>query len=168
MDQKKLPLIWTKTLTVLFLASLLTACFDWNDGSGVSSTNSTVGVIGTETGADGGDLSPPADGTDTAAADPLDTAPDESASADTDPILIALSWQPTPGRIDGYIVHTGPSPETATAVITVTSDTSVEYDASIDLGLATGEQSCFRIKAYNSEGQSGYSEAVCYTVQRIS
>ena len=164
MDQKKLPLIWTKTLTVLFLAGLLTACFDWHDNNGASSSTAT-GVDQAETGADSGGPGLPADGTDNAAADPLDTAPDESASADTDPILIALSWQPTPGRIDGYIVHTGPSPETATAVITVTSDTSVEYDASIDLGLTTGEQSCFRIKAYNSEGQSGYSEAVCYTVQ---
>lgn len=89
------------------------------------------------------------------------SAPDDAAAQ---PIILSLSWMPTPGQIDGYIVHTGPSPETATSVLTVTAGTTVEYDAADDLGLNVGDQACFRIKAYNAEGQSGFSDAVCYTV----
>lgn len=168
MEQETNTATWIKALTLLFLAGLLSACYDLHNGSGSKSSNTTVGVINDGTGTDAGDHPAPAEGTDTAAADPYETWPDEPASADPQPVLIALSWQPTPGQIDGYLVHTGPSPELATSVISVTSATSVEFDAVTDLGLNPGDQSCFRIKAYNSEGQSGFSEAVCYTVQRMT
>jgi hypothetical protein len=79
-------------------------------------------------------------------------------------MVIALSWQANSGEIDGYMVHTGPTPELATNVITVTPDTAVEYDPVVDLGLNIGDQACFRIKAYNAEGQSDFSDAVCYIV----
>jgi hypothetical protein len=79
-------------------------------------------------------------------------------------VAIEVSWQANSGKIDGYMVHTGPTPELATNVITVTPDTTVEYDPVVDLGLNIGDQACFRIKAYNAEGQSDFSDAVCYIV----
>lgn len=157
-------------ILVLFsLVNLLTACNDWHRDSHRNTDGYTSVAVGNVAGLPADTAQNPAEDTDTPAmGSPSSTdedAPDDTANAEEPaPMLIALRWQPTPGDIDGYIVHTGPSPETATAVITVTPDTLVEYDATTDLGLRTGDQSCFRIKAYNADGESGFSDAVCYTV----
>ena len=146
-------------LALVCVTTLLSACYDMHRNSSGASSGNLVGV-------DDSANRPPEDtgNTTTDPTDPVDPTPGDTADADPEPVVIALSWQPTPGDIVGYIVHTGPSPETATSVITVTPNTTVQYDAVADLGLDSGEQSCFRIKAYNSDGQSGFSEAVCYTV----
>jgi hypothetical protein len=155
------------SLALICLLSMLTACYDMNRNSSSLSSNTLTGVDGVVNNPDSGNSQLPPEETDNAAPDPsnpADPAPDDTASAEPEPVVIALRWQATSGQIDGYIVHTGPSPETATTVLTVTPDTTVEYDATTDLGLDVGDQSCFRIKAYNVEGQSGFSDAVCYTV----
>ena len=145
-----------RILIIVFLGTLLSACFDWHNDSSASTGTDTLTGVDTSN-----------NGTELPAENPEDqyTAPaEDTASAEPDPVIIALSWQPIQGNIDGYIVHTGPTPETASAVITVTPNPSVEYDTMSDLGLKPGDQSCFRIKAYNIEGESGFSDAVCYLV----
>lgn len=47
--------------------------------------------------------------------------------------------------------------------MSITLETTVHFDPTMDLGLAVGEVSCFRIKAYNAEGASDFSDAVCLT-----
>jgi len=148
------------TLALICVLALLTACYDKQNSSSGTSSGSLTGVDQIAGNGGGNPQTPPAN----SGGSTTDPEPDDTANADPEPIVIALSWQPTPGQIDGYIIHTGPTPETATSVITVTPTTMVTYDAATDLGLDTGDQSCFRIKAYNSEGQSGFSDAVCYTV----
>jgi hypothetical protein len=167
MEWKRNTLNRLGSLALICLLSMLTACYDMNRNSSSLSSNTLTGVDDIINNPDGGSSQLPPEETDNASTDPSDPAgpaPDDSASAEPEPVVIALSWQATSGQIDGYIVHTGPSAETATSVITVTPDTTVEYNAATDLGLDVGDQSCFRIKAYNSEGQSGFSDAVCYTV----
>jgi hypothetical protein len=161
MESKRNKPNLTGTVALACLLILLSACYDKQDnGSAATSSGNLTGIDQIANNSGGNSQVPPAN-TDDSTTDP---APDDTASTDPEPTVIALSWQPTPGEIDGYIVHTGPTPETATAVITVTPTTIVEYDAATDLGLDTGDQSCFRIKAYNADGQSGFSDAVCYTV----
>jgi hypothetical protein len=149
------------TIALACLLLLLSACYDRQDnGSAGTNSGNLTGVDDIAGNSGGNTQVPPAD-TDGNATDP---EPDDTASADPDPVVIALSWQPNPGAIDGYIVHTGPTPETATSVITITPASTISYGAFTDLGLGAGDQACFRIKAYNSYGQSDFSDAVCYII----
>ena len=84
-----------------------------------------------------------------------------------------LAWNPNPGAIDGYIIYFGPSADTASTQVSDISLTApgfdplapaVEYDADADLGLSAGDTVCFRLKAYNANGTSGFSEGVCITL----
>ena len=77
--------------------------------------------------------------------------------------LLALAWYPS-DEVDGYIVHAGPTPATATAKVTVVASAAVELDAQTDLGLEAGDSVCFRIKAFNTSGVSPFSGAVCTTI----
>jgi hypothetical protein len=90
---------------------------------------------------------------------PSDDSPSDSAS-----VALALSWQPNPGPVDGYIVHEGPTAETATTVVSVTHATTVKFDAYHHLGLKPGDTTCFRIKAYNEFGESDFSDAACFII----
>lgn len=59
------------------------------------------------------------------------------------------------------MIFHGPTPESATALLSITLETT--DDPQTDLGLNLGDASCFRIKAYNAEGSSDFSDAVCFT-----
>jgi hypothetical protein len=84
---------------------------------------------------------------------------------------MTLSWDPNPDTITGYKVFRGPTVDNST--MQLVSDfplnsglidhtaPSVQYRASADLGLTAGEQVCFRVKAYNNETISGFSQARC-------
>ncbi len=123
-----------------------------------STGGSPAGNIGT-----GAQTSPP-DETGSELPDNSDPLPDSAESGVTDPIVLALNWLPSPGDIDGYLVHSGPTPETADVLLTETPSTSIVYDASKDLGLKPGDTACFRIKAFNVYGTSDFSGAACFAI----
>ena len=77
--------------------------------------------------------------------------------------LLALAWYPS-DDVDGYIVHAGPTPSTATVKVSVVPTASVELDVQTDLGLSPGDNVCFRIKAFNASGVSAFSGAVCAVI----
>lgn len=77
--------------------------------------------------------------------------------------LLALAWYPSE-EVDGYIVHAGPTPTTATVKVSVVPTASVELDAQTDLGLNPGDNVCFRIRAFNASGVSAFSGAVCAVI----
>jgi hypothetical protein len=95
-----------------------------------------------------------------------DPSNDQAENEDTSTAAtIILAWQPSPDQVDSYRVHVGPTPETASTLLTVTTDTTVQYDSLRDLGLRFGDQSCFRVKAFNAAtGESNFSDAVCFTL----
>lgn len=113
-------------------------------------------IISSLTGCGGGERSPAAEkGTEQAFSS-------ENAT-------LTLSWNVNPDQIDGYYIFYGPTGNTAVTQITNTADLTnfdisaptVSYDAALDLGVQSGQQVCFRIKAYNPNGASGYSNPVC-------
>ncbi len=85
-------------------------------------------------------------------------------------VTLHLAWNPHPDQtVTGYLVYYGPALDTTTMVV---SDLSVnsgldvqapfaQYKAWGDLRLRAGDDICFRIKAYNSDGESGLSPGVC-------
>jgi hypothetical protein len=86
---------------------------------------------------------------------------------------VSLSWSPNPEAVTGYKVFIGPTVDTATTMVSdllVSSGNfnqlapSVTYNAWNDLNLNKGEIVCFRLKAYNSAGESGFSSAACGTI----
>jgi len=85
-------------------------------------------------------------------------------------ILLTLTWNPNPGEIWGYAVYFGPSAEGAIQLASELPMASgllnpesprVQYYLGGDLGLAQGDNVCFRLKAYNESGYSEYSAAAC-------
>lgn len=98
---------------------------------------------------------------------PIDTGSEPPDSADSEvapPIVLALNWLPSAGEIDGYLVHSGPTPETADVLLMETPSTSLVVDATRDLGLKPGDTTCFRIKAFNAYGASDFSGAACFVI----
>lgn len=89
-------------------------------------------------------------------------------------VILTLSWNANKDSIDGYKIYYGSSETTASKLLTnipINSNgfnkdsPSYSYDAAIDLGAKTGQQICFRLKAYsNSTGESDYTQAVCSIV----
>lgn len=147
---------------ILTAIGLTSGCYD-NNSPNTSGTRTTTGIV----------MQPIGNATDK---DPVDTAWDDSSSDFDDPsdwesedtgsespYTLTLSWRPSTGLIDGYMIFQGPTPESATALLTITLETTIHYDPTLDLGLNVGEASCFRIKAYNAEGTSDFSDAACFT-----
>ena len=87
---------------------------------------------------------------------------------------IHVAWQPHPDpTVTGYVIYYGPSIPAATTVASdrpITSPgfdpqaPSVTYDPVTNLGLRPGDTVCFRLKAYNSDGESDFSQGTCTTV----
>jgi hypothetical protein len=87
-----------------------------------------------------------------------------------DNTIVTVFWRPNPGTVDGYIVYFGPS---VNAVNEETSDIKafagnfdpssplIQYDSWFDLGLAPGDQACFKVRAYNADGISDWSAPAC-------
>ncbi len=81
-----------------------------------------------------------------------------------------LSWDKNPDSVTGYRVFSGPTAETVTEELTdiplATEGFDPElptksYHFSNDLGLALGDERCFRLKAYNDVGFSDFSDVAC-------
>lgn len=153
---------YVQGLLILVAFALLTGCYD-NNSPNTSGTRST-GVVMLPGGQDTRE-----DPDDVAQNDSSDYDLDDYSDLDSDaeqqesPYTLTLSWRPSTGFIDGYMIFHGPTPESATALLAITLETTVHYDPTLDLGLNTGDASCFRIKAYNAEGTSDFSDAVCFT-----
>jgi len=81
-----------------------------------------------------------------------------------DGMTVSLSWRSNPDPVDGYVVYNGPTPEEAVSELTVTPQTTVQYDTVTDLGLNSGDRTCFRLRAYSKGGVSGFSDAVCVDI----
>lgn len=86
-------------------------------------------------------------------------------------VELFLAWLPNPDEtVTGYLVYYGPTLDSTTMVISdlsVNSDKfdlqapSVTYKAWDDLRLRSNDSICFRLKAYNSDGESELSRGVC-------
>ena len=88
---------------------------------------------------------------------------------------ILLWWDPNRAEeaVAGYRLFMGydaATADTEIADISVTADgfdpsaPSLQYDSGLDFGLHAGERACFRLKAYNRFGESGFSKAACTTL----
>jgi hypothetical protein len=87
---------------------------------------------------------------------------------------IYVAWQPHPDpTVTGYVIYYGPSVTEATTIASnqpVNSPNfdpqapSVSYDAAANLGLHTGDTVCFRLRAYNPDGESDFTAGTCTTV----
>lgn len=97
---------------------------------------------------------------------------DAGSTNDSSP-RIGLSWNPNPVAVDGYSVYYGGTSETVDhhyadyavdAGEVDPANPELQLSAFYDLGLRAGEQVCFSIQAYNSNGASGLSTPVCAMV----
>jgi hypothetical protein len=79
-------------------------------------------------------------------------------------VNLNLTWDAMQGEVLGYHVYYGDTSSTASTFASTTSTNSVTYQSADDLKLKTGDQVCFRVKAYNSAGESDYSSAVCQVI----
>jgi hypothetical protein len=89
------------------------------------------------------------------------------------PITLAWDANAPEDMVVGYRVYLGPSEDATTMVmvddvaVTTLEDAAnptVTYDAWLDFMLSYGDQACFRLTAYNTAGESGFSNAACKTV----
>ena len=88
-------------------------------------------------------------------------------SADVD---LTLTWKPSAGDVLGYRVYYGPTSGTVTQQLSdlyiatgeVDARTpAVTYNATNHLGMRSGDSVCFKVKAYNAVGESGFSTPAC-------
>ena len=88
-------------------------------------------------------------------------------------VTLTVSWDPSSDTVNGYAVYVGATLSTATQLVAEIPVTkagfnptvpSASYDSVVDLKKTTGEQVCFRVKAYNITGYSNYSNAACTTI----
>lgn len=129
-----------------------------------------------------GAITPPAEpiqpagnnGNDTGASDTPLAAGDTSGANNKHNVNgyqnILLSWNPSSGNIVGYIVNFGASSDDVTAQfkdIPVTAANfdpqapSLEIDPVAELGLQPGDNACFSVSAYNMDGVSSPTPAIC-------
>lgn len=149
-----------RTLVLISAVVLLAAC---QSGAGTSSQANTGAVANAAAAGNTGVTEASAGTTSSRVGNTGVTL--GQTSGPTGGIMLLLSWQPNPDPVGGYIVYNGPTPATTASVVSVTSDTAAQFDAVADLGLNPGDTTCFRLRAYNADGQSGYSDAVCINVQ---
>lgn len=82
---------------------------------------------------------------------------------------ISLSWYTNPDPVNGYQVFKGMTPDAnkMTTVLKMQPQNGNRQTVSWtleELGVAQGQQVCFRVKAFNSVGTSEFSKAICTTL----
>ncbi len=84
-----------------------------------------------------------------------------------------LSWDANPGQVLGYVVYSASRKNaTFTEFRTIDLESNnidpdapmIQYDPITDLNYQDGDSICFKVRAYNSDGLSGLSQAVCGSV----
>jgi len=150
--RRRAPRFCTTVLPCLLLA----AC------SG-GSTNSTTGSVST----------PVLDTPRTTPNPDPGTPPSSTPPASAPDALLSLSWRANTDPITGYRVYYGPTAEAATALAAdLAIDANgfdpaaprVSFKAAADLHLNPGDRVCFRLRAYNVDAVSDWSQAVCDTI----
>ena len=88
-------------------------------------------------------------------------------------IDVTLDWTANSDSIDGYMVHYGPTPESAIIPLHIQplnqsgfnpAKPSVSFNAADDLGLNVGDTVCFKLKTYSMLLESNFSDAICITL----
>ncbi|QKT02453.1 discoidin domain-containing protein [Ectothiorhodospiraceae bacterium 2226] len=83
---------------------------------------------------------------------------------------VRVRWSANGDDVNGYRVFAGPSPSNTEQLLSdlpVSSGAidpdqpAFQYRPWEDLGIRSGENICFRLRAYNDHGQSGWSDARC-------
>ena len=82
---------------------------------------------------------------------------------------LTLAWQPRGGDPTGYIIHYGRTEKANKGTVDLSVGSSgfnpdapsATLRSSTDLGLAAGDNVCFRVRAYNAGAQSSFSSPVC-------
>jgi hypothetical protein len=101
------------------------------------------------------------------------TDPDRIGEGSDPSTSVELTWKANPTPVNGYRVYYGVSPNSIVIELAdfSTNDPSfpagapkAEFDPYDDLGLNPGDQACFRLRAYDSTGVSGYTQGVCVKV----
>jgi hypothetical protein len=113
-------------------------------------------------------------------ADPEPT-PADPVTGETQPepedTTLTLTWKADTETLDGYLVYYGSTPETATHQISDIkayagsfdfAAPALQYASYYDLGLQPGNSICFKVRAYNANGMSDWSEAVCGVIPKKS
>jgi hypothetical protein len=97
-----------------------------------------------------------------------------------DGVSVRLAWDPNApsDNVLGYRTFLGPSEDPASMVLMdeIRMDRpgfdptmpTVAYDAWSDLKLRLGDNACFRLKAFNANGESGFSNSACKVVDGSS
>lgn len=77
---------------------------------------------------------------------------------------ITLSWLPvTASDPVTYIIYYGFSANNASQLVTQTANTQVTLDPGLNLTAQPGDTICFRLRAQNNSGISGFSAPACMT-----
>lgn len=78
--------------------------------------------------------------------------------------FVKLSWNRAQDSSLIYMVYFGDSATTATNIASETREAEVQLNISTDLGATSGDTLCFRLRARNDSGMSGFSGPVCMVV----
>jgi hypothetical protein len=173
-----------RLIAIMSISFALTACVGQN--AATSKQNSGIGVVlgSANNGNNDGTINeepvvqgvsslPTTSNTNPEPVEPV--ASDDAADAgDTE---LTLTWQATSETLEGYLIYYGASPETVTQQISDIkafsgsfdfAAPSLQYASWSDLGLQPGNTVCFKIRAYNADGMSDWSQAVCSMIPQKS
>ncbi len=87
-----------------------------------------------------------------------------TCSTCTTPTNISLAWNANADQIDGYRIYFGTTSASTNNMVLETNSTSALFDVQSDLMLNSGDTACFRLKAFNVIGESGFTDAVCTVI----
>ena len=88
----------------------------------------------------------------------------QSSSSNNGGNGMTLQWNQGSQTVKGFRVYQGPSKTKATKEVFDVPVNWVTFDPTQTLGAKPGQRMCFRVKAYNDAGVSGYSSGVCATL----
>lgn len=92
---------------------------------------------------------------------PIPVAPSGLTTSAPDHTKVELAWVDNAGNEDGFTIERKRDDEASfTTLATVAPDTT-QYT---DEGILPGYEYCYRIKAYNANGNSAYSNTACVTI----
>ncbi|PRY44060.1 putative secreted protein (Por secretion system target) [Spirosoma oryzae] len=87
-------------------------------------------------------------------------APTQLTAAATSPTQVVLTWADLSGNESGFQLERGSS---ATGSFTKVADITANTTTHTDTGLTDATPYCYRLRAVNAAGPSGYTDAVCVT-----
>jgi hypothetical protein len=106
-------------------------------------------------------------------ADPDKVGADTPPPAPAPVGYVTLTWKANKEPVTGYRVYYGPAASSTVVEIANLKTADPSFSASApkaefriyeDLGIKPGDQACFRLRAYDKTGLSGYTQSVCVKV----